>query len=414
MQIRYQFLQSTGTGKSYIIQRMPRTILHIDLDAFFCAVEENQNPSLRGKAFAVGGKPDERGVVASCSYAARRMGVRSAMPMSKALKLSPRLVIVPSRHHLYSEVSRLVMGILRQQTPLVEQISIDEAFLDITDIREDPEPFGRGLQRRIQDELHLPCSIGIAPNKLMAKLATEVGKALALQRIKVQGLTEPPNAITVVRAGEEAAFLHPLPVDMLWGVGPKTQVRLTELGIYTIGDLAKWPESELIRLFGENGRDLARHSKGIDDRPIVTEHETKSISQEITFSKDVRDDRTLEATVREQSIEVARQLRKNNLVGKTIKLKLRWPDFTTLTRQATLNDATDQDEIITKIALELLNAVRKPNQAVRLIGVGVSGLGAPIRQLGLWDMDVERSRRLQQAMDTLNEKYGRDVIRKGE
>jgi DNA polymerase-4 len=393
---------------------MPRTILHIDLDAFFCAVEENQNPSLRGKAFAVGGKPDERGVVASCSYAARRMGVRSAMPMAKALKLSPRLIIVPSRHHLYSEVSRQVMGILRQQTPLVEQISIDEAFLDISDIREEPEPFGRELQTRVQDELHLPCSIGIAPNKLMAKLATEVGKALALQRIKAQGLTEPPNAVTVVRAGEEAAFLHPLPVDMLWGVGPKTQVRLTELGIYTIGDLAKWPESELIRLFGENGRDLARHSKGIDDRPIVTEHETKSISQEITFSKDVRDDRTLEATVREQSMEVARQLRKNNLVGKTIKLKLRWPDFTTLTRQATLNDATDQDEIITKIALELLNAVRKPNQAVRLIGVGVSGLGAPIRQLGLWDMDVERSRRLQQAMDTLNEKYGRDVIRKGE
>ena len=414
MQLRYQFLYSPGTGKSYIIQRMPRTILHIDLDAFFCAVEENQNPSLRGKAFAVGGKPDERGVVASCSYAARRMGVRSAMPMAKALKLSPRLIIVSSRHHLYSEVSRQVMGILRQQTPLVEQISIDEAFLDISEILEEPELFGRGLQTRIHDELHLPCSIGIAPNKLLAKLATEVGKSLALQRIKAQGLTEPPNAVTVVRAGEEATFLHPLPVDMLWGVGPKTQARLTELGIYTIGDLTKWPESELVRLFGENGRDLARHSKGIDDRPVVTEHETKSISQEITFSKDVRDDRMLETTVREQSVEVARQLRKNNLVGKTIKLKIRWPDFTTLTRQTTLNEPTDQDEVITKIALELLSAVRKPNQAVRLIGVGVSGLGPPIRQLGLWDMDVERSRRLQQAMDTLNEKYGRDVIRKGE
>ena len=353
-------------------------------------------------------------MVASCSYAARRMGIRSAMPMAKALKLSLRLIIVPSRHHLYSEVSRQVMGILRQQTLLVEQISIDEAFLDISDIREEPEPFGRGLQRRVYDELHLPCSIGIASNKLLAKLATEVGKALALQRIKAQGLTEPPNAVTVVHAGEEAAFLHPLPVDMLWGVGPKTQARLTELGIYTIGDLAKWPESDLIRLFGENGRDLARHSKGIDDRPVVTEHETKSISQEITYSKDVRDDRMLETTVREQSVEVARQLRKNNLVGKTIKLKLRWPDFTTLTRQTTLNDPTDQDEVITKTALELLYAVRKPNQAVRLIGVGVSGLGPPIRQLGLWDMGVERSRRLQQAMDTLNEKYGRDVIRKGE
>jgi len=396
------------------MEGMPRTILHIDLDAFFCAVEENQNPSLRGKAFAVGGKPEERGVVASCSYAARRMGIRSAMPMSKALKLSSRLIIVPSRHHLYSEVSRQVMAILHEQTPLVEQISIDEAFLDVSGLQDEPERFGRGLQARIYGELHLPCSIGIASNKLMAKLATEVGKALALQRIKVQGLTEPPNAITVVNLGEEAAFLNPLPADMLWGVGPKTSARLTELGISTIGDLAKWPESELIRLFGENGRDLARHSKGIDDRSIVTERETKSISQEITFSKDVRDDRVLEKTLRDMSTEVGRQLRKNNLVGKTIKLKIRWPDFTTLTRQTTLNDPTDQDDVIEKLALDLLRSVRRSNQAVRLIGVGISGLGAPIRQLGLWNMDVERSRRLQQAMDTLNEKYGRDVIHKGE
>src|SRR5512139_3964674 len=393
---------------------MPRTILHIDLDAFFCAVEENQNPALRGRAFAVGGKPEERGVVASCSYAARRMGVRSAMPMSRAIRLCPGLVIVPSRHGLYSEVSRQVMGILRAQTPLVEQISIDEAFLDISDIQQESERFGRGLQTRVRDELHLPCSIGIASNKLMAKLATEVGKALALQKIKAEGLVEPPNAVTVVPFGEEAAFLDPLPADMLWGVGPKTSARLSELGIHTIGDIARWPEYELVRLFGENGRDLARHAKGIDDRPVVTEHETKSISQEVTFSKDVRDDKVLEQTLREQSSEVARQLRRNNLAGKTVRLKIRWPDFTTLTRQVTLNDPTDQDDVIARNALELMRAVRKPNQAVRLIGVGVSGLGAPVCQLGLWDMDVERSRRLQQAMDSLNEKYGRDIIRKGE
>jgi len=393
---------------------MPRIILHLDLDAFFCAVEENQNPSLRGRAFAVGGKPEERGVVASCSYAARRVGVRSAMPMGKAIRLCPGLIMVSSRHHLYGEVSRQVMGILREQTPLVEQISIDEAFLDISDLQQEPEPFGRGLQARIRDELHLPCSIGIASNKLIAKLATEVGKALALQKIKAEGLVEPPNALTIVGFGEEAAFLNPLPADMLWGVGPKTSARLTELGIKTIGDISRWPESELIRLFGENGRDLARHAKGIDDRQVVTEHETKSISQEVTFSKDVRDDKVLEQTVREQSIEVARQLRRNNLAGKTIKLKIRWPDFTTLTRQTTLNNPTDQDEAIERNALDLMRSVRKPNQAVRLIGVGVSGLGTPIRQLGLWDMDVERSRRLQQAMDELNEKYGRGVIRKGE
>ena len=392
---------------------MPRTILHIDLDAFFCAVEENQNPALRGRAFAVGGKPEERGVVASCSYAARRMGVRSAMPMSRAIRLCPGLTIVPSRHHLYSEVSRQVMGILRAQTPLVEQISIDEAFLDISDIQQEPERFGRGLQTRVRDELHLPCSIGIASNKLMAKLATEVGKALALQKIKAEGLVEPPNAVTVVGFGEEAAFLDPLPADMLWGVGPKTSARLSELGIHTIGDIARWPEYELIRLFGENGRDLARHAKGIDDRPVITEHETKSISQEVTFSKDVRDDKVLERTVREQSSDVARQLRKNNLAGKTIKLKIRWPDFTTLTRQVTLNDPTDQEDVIARSALELMRSVRKPNQAVRLIGVGVSGLGAPVRQLGLWDTNLERERRLQDILEELQEKYGNHVIKRG-
>ena len=393
---------------------MTRTILHIDLDAFFCAVEERHNPELRGKAFAVGGKPDERGVVSSCSYAARRTGVRSAMPMSRALRLSPGLIIVSPRHHLYSEVSRQVMKRLHELTALVEQLSIDEAFLDISDLQEDPEQVARALQARIRDELQLPCSIGIASNKLVAKIATEVGKAAALQKIKAQGAAAPPNAVTIVPSGEEASFLNPLPADMLWGVGPKTFARLNELGIYTIGDLAKWPENEMIRLFGENGRDLSRHAKGIDARPIETERETKSISQEITFSRDVRDDKVLEKTVREQSAEVARQLRKNDLAGSTVKLKIRWPDFTTLTRQTTFNHRTDQEEEIAHASLDLLKSVRQPNQAVRLIGVGVSGLGQPIRQLGLWDADHERSRKLQEAVDQLQEKYGSRVIRKGE
>jgi DNA polymerase-4 len=392
---------------------MPRIILHLDLDAFFCAVEETQNPSLHGKPFAVGGKPNERGVVASCSYAARRMGVRSAMPMSRALRLCPGLIIVPGRHRLYSEVSKKVMEILHDQSGLVEQISIDEAFLDISDIRDEPERLARGLQARIRDELHLPSSIGIASNKLVAKIATEVGKAIALKRIKAQGLAEPPNAVTVVPYGEEAAFLSPLPADMLWGVGPKTSQRLSELGIHTIGDIAKWPESELIRLFGENGRDLSRHAKGIDNRPITTEHETKSISQEVTFSVDVVNDKTLEKTLREQSAEVARQLRRENLAGRTVKLKLRWPDFTTLTRQTTLTNPTYMEDEIAKTALALMRSVRKPNQAVRLIGVGVSGLGLPIRQLGLWDMDSEKSRRVQEVLDELQEKYGKDAIKRG-
>ena len=393
---------------------MARKILHLDLDAFFCAVEETQNPDLRGKPFAVGGKPNERGVVASCSYAARKLGVRSAMPMSRAIRLCPGLIVVPGRHRLYGEVSRQVMEILHSVTGLVEQISIDEAFLDISDIQDDPERFARGLQARIRDEVHLPCSVGVASNKLTAKIATEVGKALALKRIKAQGLVEPPNAVTVVPVGKEAEFLNPLPAEMLWGVGPKTSQRLTELGIHTIGDIAKWPEAELIRLFGENGRDLARHAKGIDDRPIVTERETKSISQETTFSVDVRADKALEKTVREQSAEVARQLRRENLAGRTIKLKLRWPDFTTLTRQTTLANPTDMDDEIAKTALELLRSVRKSNQAVRLIGVGVSGLGEPVRQLGLWDFDSEKSRKLQEVLDSLQEKYGKKVIHRGD
>jgi DNA polymerase-4 len=403
---------------------MPRTILHIDLDAFYCAVEETRNPELRGKAFAVGGRPEERGVVASCSYAARRMGVRSAMPMGKALRLCPGLLIVSSRHGLYSEVSRQVMERLHNLTPLVEQISIDEAFLDISDLREAPESIAHKLQSRIRDELQLPCSIGIASNKMVAKIATEVGKSLALNEIKAKGEVKPPNALTAVPFGEEATFLAPLPAEMLWGVGPKTSARLTELGIHTIGDIAKWPDSEMIRMFGENGRDLARHSKGIDDRPIVTERETKSISQEITFSRDVRDDKVLEKTVQEQSAEVARQLRKNDLAGSTIKLKIRWPDFTTLTRQTTFQHRTDQEDEIAKAALDLLKLVRKPNQAVRLIGVGVTGLGQPIRQLGLWDtseagrraavrMDSEKEHKLQAVLDKLQEKYGKNIIKRG-
>lgn len=386
---------------------MPRTILHLDLDAFFCAVEEKFNPSLRGKPFAVGGRPDERGVVSSCSYAARQHGIHSAMPMARAIRLLPNLVIVPPRHRIYSDVSKQVMEILNKLTPLVEQISIDEAFLDISDLRDKtPERLARDIQAAIRDELGLPSSIGIAANKLVAKIATEVGK-------KVAKKGSPPYGLTIVPAGQEAAFLAPLPADMLWGVGPKTAARLAELGIHTIGDIARWPEEGLVRLFGENGRDLARRARGQDDRPIVTEHETKSISQEVTFPRDVSDDKSLERTLREQAAQVGAQLRREELAGKTVKLKIRWPDFTTLTRQTTLPQPTDNDDEIFKTALALLKKVRRPRQAVRLIGVGVSGLGMPTRQLSLWDNGGEKSRRLQEAVDTLKERFGRKVIQRG-
>jgi DNA polymerase-4 len=385
---------------------MSRTILHLDLDAFFCAVEENQNPDLRGKPFAVGGKPNERGVVASCSYAARKFGVRSAMPMSRALRLCPGMLIVPGRHRLYSEASRQVMERLGKLTPLLEQISIDEAFLDISDLSDAPERIARGLQAGIRAELGLPSSIGIAPNKLVAKIATEVGKKAA------KG-DSPPFALTIVPAGKEAEFLSPLPADMLWGVGPKTSARLSELGIHTIGDIARGPEEELIRLFGENGREMAKHARGQDDRPVVTERETKSISQEVTFSRDVRDDQSLEKTLLEMSDEVGRRLRKNNLAGTTIKLKIRWPDFTTLTRQVTLPNTTNQGSEIAETALGLLRKVRKSGQAVRLIGVGVSGLGEPMRQLQLWGTDSEKERKLQAVVDELREKFGDNAIKRG-
>ncbi len=385
---------------------VPRTILHLDLDAFFCAVEELYDPSLRGKAFAVGGRPDERGVVASCSYAARRFGIRSAMPMSRALRLCPQLIIVSHRHGAYGEMSGKVMERLGSLSPLVEQISVDEAFVDISDLHEPAGEIARRIQARVNNELKLPCSIGVASNKLVAKIATEVGKKTAKK-------SEPPNAITVVPAGQEADFLAPLPVDLLWGVGPKTAARLASFDIHTSGDIARRPPADLVRWLGENGRELAEHARGRDDRPVVTEHEVKSISQEVTFARDVRDDRALGDTLREMSAEVGRRLRQSDLAGTTVKIKLRWPDFTTLTRQVTLPQPTDQDDEIYATAAELLARVRPSGKAVRLLGVGVSGLGTPVRQLELWGEDAERNRRLQRALDELQEKFGTKVVHRG-
>jgi DNA polymerase-4 len=383
-----------------------RKILHLDLDAFFCAVEEQHQPSLRGKAFAVGGRPEARGVVASCSYAARRFGVRSALPMARAVKLCPDLTILPSRHGVYSKVSRQVMQHLHDLSPTVEQISIDEAFLDVSGRPEPGEVLARRLQATIHKQCDLPSSLGVATNKLLAKIANDVGKA----SYRGEG---PPNAITVVPPGQEAAFLAPLPVDTLWGVGPKTAGRLADLGIYTIGDLARWSVDDLTRKFGKHGYDLARRAQGIDERPLEPEHETKSISQETTFSKDVRSGAVLRRTLIQQSESVGRRLRSAGLAGTTVKIKLRWPDFTTLTRQVTLDQPSDQDGEIIEAALALLEENWRPGQAVRLIGVGVSGLGAPARQLSLWDDSAEKDRRLQSALDELRQRFGKDVLQRG-
>ena len=421
---------------------MSRTIIHLDLDAFFCAVEENKNPTLRGRAFAVGGRPEQRGVVASCSYAARKFGIRSAMPMARALRLCPDLLIVPGRHKDYSEVSMQIMEVLRALTSLVEQISIDEAFLDVTELDKPGEELARALQARINKEFELPCSLGVATNKLVAKIATDFGKAKALAGY-------PPNAIQVVPPGEEEQFLAPLPANALWGVGPKTAMRLAELGIHKIGDIGRWPEEDLVQRFGKNGRDLAYRARGIDDRPVITSHAVKSVSQERTFAKDILQEEQLLETLAKLSARVSDQLQKKNLAGTTIKLKLRWSDFSTVTRQETIDASTNEAGVIYAVAKRLFEGLWVAGNPVRLLGVGVSGLGKPIRQLGLWEDRIEkqetnldpppteplspeplsseqppterlssqrmdRERRLESALESLRDRFGDQIVHWGE
>ena len=357
---------------------MARTIIHLDLDAFYCAVEELSQPNLQGRPFAVGGRPGERGVVASCSYAARRLGVRSAMPMAQALRLCPGLVVVPPRHSLYSQASRQVMEHLNALAPLVEQISIDEAFLDVSSLEADGESLARRLQQTIREQCGLPCSLGVASNKLVAKIANDFGKS----NFRGEG---PPNAIAVIAPGQEAEFLAPLPVIALWGVGPKTSSRLEEQGIRTIGELARQDPAGLVSVFGKHGAAMALRARGVDDSPLVTWHETRSISQEVTFNRDVADVQRLQSRLCEQAGEISRQLHELATGAGTVRLKLRWSDFTTLTRQLTLPQPTDREDEIYQAALLLLNRCWTPGRPVRLVGLGVSGLKAPGQQLSLWD-----------------------------
>ena len=384
-----------------------RKILHLDLDAFFCAVEEQLNPELRGKAIAVGGQPDQRGVVSSASYPARKYGVRSAMPTAQAIRLCPHLIVVGQTRGVYSQRSRAVMAILRDTAPDVEPLSIDEAFLDVTILPGPIETIARELQRRINRELELPCSLGGATNKLLAKTANTVGKA--------RGPTDkPPNTITIVPAGQEAAFMAPLPLRQLWGVGPKSAETLSKLGLTTIGDVAQWTEEALTRRLGKFGGDIWRRAQGIDHRPVLTEHETKSISKEVTFAKDVADEGELKLTLRRLSDGVGRQARKAGLAGATVKIKLRWADFSTLSRQTTLDQPTDLDGEIFECARGLFAQTWKKGRPVRLLGVGLSGFGPGSRQLGLWldGADESQEEELLDALDRLRDKYGEKMIRR--
>ena len=384
---------------------MERKILHLDLDAFFCSVEELLDPSLKGKPFAVGGNPQGRGVVSSCSYAARKFGVHSAMPMARALSLCPELIVIHHRHGLYGEYSNKVMDILRSYTPLFQQVSIDEAFLDVSDL---PKPAGviaREIQERVDREVHLPCSLGVATNKLVAKVANDFGKS----QVKSG---QAPRQITIVPLGEEAAFLAPLEVQALWGIGPKTSQKLHGQGIHTIGQLAALSVAELEAYFGNNALEMHARALGIDPSPVHSEREVKSVSNEVTFTKDTTDSEVLRQTLRALADKVGYRLRQAGLAGSVVQIKLRYSNFETLTRQTALPQPTNLDDEIYAAAEQLFEANIIPTRAVRLIGIGVSRLNPPYRQLSLWNDNQDEKEKLANAIDQLKEKYGQDVIKR--
>jgi DNA polymerase IV len=378
-----------------------RQIAHLDLDAFYASVEVLLDPSLRNKPVIVGGSPEGRGVVASASYEARACGVRSAMPVAQALRLCPQAIRVSPRHGVYGEHSRAVMALLEGYTPVVEQLSIDEAFLDLTGCETlwGPAPdVARQIQARVRDECGLPCSLGVATNKLVAKIACGRGK---------------PQGLVIVPPGQEAAFLAPLAIETLWGVGEATGGRLRALGVTTIGQLAERSEAELLRLFGEGGRQLHRAARGQDSSPVQTERERRSISQEHTFTHNVTDRQTLQRLLLSMADHLAAALRREMLVAQTVRLKLRYDDFETFTRQVTLDQPTDQAGVLYHRAVELLIAHWNRQRPVRLIGLGASGLLAEGGyQLDLFDHDDQRSARLSHTLDEIRARFGTDAIKR--
>jgi len=350
-----------------------RVILHLDLDAFFVGVEVLENPDLRGKPVVVGGLPEESGVVAAASYPARAYGIRSAMPMYKALRLCPQLVVVPPRHDTYIEYSRRVMAILHRASALVEQASIDEAFVDLTyhvEEWENGKKIAGWLQAQVRREIGLSASIGVATNKLVAKIASAHDK---------------PGGLTVVRPGENAHFLEPLPVRVLWGIGPVTATQLAEIGVLTAGQLARAPMNVLRTLFGPRGESISEMARGIDTRSVVKEHVRKSVSQERTFRRDLADIDIVRQHVQRMGMEVANSLRENGVLARTIALKLRYVDFATITRQMLLGEPTSSEVTICYAAQILLKRAWKSGDRVRLLGVAARDLGEPTGQLSFLD-----------------------------
>ena len=371
----------------------PRTILHVDLDAFFAAVEQRDHPELRGRPVAVGmGGTNDRGVVSAASYEARKFGVHSAMPIRTARRLCPDCVFVPVDGRTYQRVSREVMAILRRFTPLVEPISIDEAFLDVTASR---ALFGDGatIARRIKDairgEIQLTASVGVASTKLVAKIASDLRK---------------PDGLVVVPPGGEAAFLAPLPISRLWGVGPQTAGALRDFGVATIGDLAAMDRAALVRRFGKHGASLVDRARGVDPDPVDDPDAAKSIGHEHTFDEDTSDPDVLEWTLLAMSEGVSGRLRTAGVKAGTVTVKVRDSAFHTVTRQRALAEPTDLTEPIWRAALELARPEIR-GRKVRLIGVTASSLGER-EQLALFEAVDPRRRRAVEAADELRRRFG--------
>lgn len=378
--------------------RFAEQIIHIDMDAFFVECERLENPQLVGKPVVVGGA-GARGVVASASYEARQFGVQSAQPMSRALRACPQLVVVPPRHELYRTISERVFSVLRATSPVVEALSIDEAFLDVSGLRahySSGAEVAQHVRGSIREQVGIPSSAGLAANKLIAKLASAAAK---------------PDGLRVVVVDDQLEFLHALPVRRLWGVGEATYAALERYGVHTVGDLAKLPEKRLVADFGSvMGLSLSDLAWGRDDRPVESSAEAKSVSVETTYDVDLHDPASVRNEVLRHSTRVAARLRRSGLAGRTVTLKVRFSDFTTPTRSITLESPTDVARDIDRAAATLLDRIPRSGIGVRLLGVGVSGLGdasAP-RQMAIdrpakWD-DLE------DAVTEVRERFGEQSV----
>jgi len=376
--------------------------MHIDLDAFFVSVEQVLNPELQGKPVVVGGSPDRRGVVASASYEARSFGLHAGMPLTTASRLCPQATFIEGSFLKYRHASQRFMAILADFSPNLEPVSLDEAYLDVTgfeSIYSSIHQMAQAVKQRITSELGLQASVGIASCKVVAKVASEISK---------------PDGLLEVSAGQESSFLAPLPIAKLPGIGKKSERILNGLGIHTISQLATLPLSMLKSHFGAFGELMHRYANGIDDRDVEPPGAAKSISRETTFGKDTRDHSLLQATLRYLGERVGAELRQQDKQTRCITLKLRYADFSTITRCHTLSQGSNTDQTIFDTGLKLLKkALSQQKQPVRLIGIGVSSLTEPGRQLAMLDASAQRLEQLNRAIDRIRNKYGFTAIQTG-